>query len=64
MKGAAEALRDAERNAIEKWRHANAVANALLESNLNKYWKDSATYFKQGSNFLEAKRNTKEVAFF
>jgi hypothetical protein len=61
VKGAQEALNEAERNAVEKWRHANAQSQAMLEANLHRYWKDEATYFKQGSNYLEAKRNTKEV---
>jgi len=57
------ALSEAEKVAVAKWRHSNALAHAVLESCLNRYWKDYSTYFKTGSNFLEAKRSAKEGVY-
>lgn len=57
------ALKDAQQTAADKLRYANLLAAVNLESQLRTYWNNVATHYKSGSQFLEAKRSTKEGVF-
>jgi hypothetical protein len=57
------ALKDAQQTAADKLRYANVCGAVNLESHLRTYWNNVATHYKSGSQFLEAKRSTKEGIF-
>jgi hypothetical protein len=57
------ALKDAQLTAADKLRYANVCGAVNLESHLRTYWNNVATHYKSGSQFLEAKRSTKEGIF-
>jgi hypothetical protein len=57
------AAKEAQQTAADKLRYANLLASVNLESQLRTYWNNVATHFKSGSQFIEAKRSTKEGIF-
>jgi hypothetical protein len=52
-----------EEAALAAWRHANARATALLEASLSTYWKNQASFFKQGALFFADKRKDADSIF-